>query len=365
MFTAKPHPLLVPFDGPFDIRKMPTGPGKPKDDWKDLLEDEVKALGESQYRLYADGRYAVLLVFQALDAAGKDSTIRHVFAGVNPCGLHVASFKEPSKRELAHDFLWRATAHLPERGSVAIFNRSYYEEVLVVRVHPKLLAAQKLAGAALEDVLGGPLPGDRRLRAVPGRAGDRDHQILAQHVEGRAAQATARAHRRAREELEVQLARSRRAGATGRVPGCVRGLFACDVAAVGAVVCRAGRQQALRALASREARQRSARRARRRVSAARRGGQSGPGGGEKAARERGRLKVRESNAEGVAQNVADDIGESGRRAARQQRRQSGSDRRPIEEEALQRPDREKYEPGERDARVKLQRHAERRDQQRQ
>jgi PPK2 family polyphosphate:nucleotide phosphotransferase len=145
MFTAKRHPLLVPFDGSFDIRKAPTGPGKPKDDWKELLDDEVKALAEGQYRLYADGRFALLLVFQALDAAGKDSTIRRVFAGVNPCGLHVASFKEPSKRELAHDFLWRTTAHLPERGNVAIFNRSYYEEVLVVRVHPKLLAAQKIA----------------------------------------------------------------------------------------------------------------------------------------------------------------------------------------------------------------------------
>jgi PPK2 family polyphosphate:nucleotide phosphotransferase len=144
MFTAKRHPLLVPFDGSLDVRALPTSPNKPKDGWKEQLGDEVKALGEAQYRLYADGRYAVLLVFQALDAAGKDSTIRRVFAGVNPCGLHVASFKEPSKRELAHDFLWRATQHLPERGSVAIFNRSYYEEVLVVRVHPKLLAAQKL-----------------------------------------------------------------------------------------------------------------------------------------------------------------------------------------------------------------------------
>jgi PPK2 family polyphosphate:nucleotide phosphotransferase len=144
MFTAKRHPLLVPFDKPFDVRALPTGPRKSKDDWKQLLDDEVKALGESQYRLYADGRYAVLLVFQALDAAGKDSTIRRVFAGVNPCGLKVASFKEPSKRELAHDFLWRATLNLPERGNVAIFNRSYYEEVLVVRVHPKLLDAQEL-----------------------------------------------------------------------------------------------------------------------------------------------------------------------------------------------------------------------------
>jgi PPK2 family polyphosphate:nucleotide phosphotransferase len=144
MFTAKRHPLLVPFDESFDVREAPTAPGKPKDDWKRLLADEVEALGASQYKLFADGRYAVLLVFQALDAAGKDGTIRRVFAGVNPSGLRVASFKAPSKLELAHDFLWRATAQLPERGSVAIFNRSYYEEVLVVRVHPELLAAQKL-----------------------------------------------------------------------------------------------------------------------------------------------------------------------------------------------------------------------------
>ena len=144
MFAAKRHPLLVPHRRPFDIRKAPTSPRKPTKDWKELLADEVKALGEAQYRLYADGRYAVLLVFQALDAAGKDSTIRRVFSGVNPTGLRVASFKEPSKRELAHDFLWRTTRELPERGSVVIFNRSYYEEVLVVRVHPEFLAAQKL-----------------------------------------------------------------------------------------------------------------------------------------------------------------------------------------------------------------------------
>jgi PPK2 family polyphosphate:nucleotide phosphotransferase len=146
MFTAKPDALLVPYDGSFDIHEAATAPTKNKADWKDLLGDEVKALGAGQYRLHADGRYAVLLVFQALDAAGKDSTIRRVFAGVSPTGLHVASFKEPSKRELAHDFLWRTTPHLPERGSIAIFNRSYYEEVLVVRVHPELLAAQKLPG---------------------------------------------------------------------------------------------------------------------------------------------------------------------------------------------------------------------------
>lgn len=145
MFTASSHPLLVPFDGSFDVRAAATAPPKGKGNrWKERLEDEVKALGEAQYKLFADGRFAVLLIFQALDAAGKDSTVRHVFSGVNPCGLHVAAFKQPSRRELAHDFLWRTTMELPERGSVTIFNRSYYEEVLVVRVHPEFLAAQKL-----------------------------------------------------------------------------------------------------------------------------------------------------------------------------------------------------------------------------
>jgi PPK2 family polyphosphate:nucleotide phosphotransferase len=146
MFAAKEHSLLVPFDGTFDARKAPTAPpkGKDKDGWKERLEDETKKLGEAQERLYADGRYPVLIVLQALDAAGKDGTIRHVFTGVNPSGLRVAAFKQPTSLELAHDFLWRTTPHLPERGHITIFNRSYYEEVLVVRVHPEFLAAQRL-----------------------------------------------------------------------------------------------------------------------------------------------------------------------------------------------------------------------------
>ena len=146
MFAAASHPLLVPYDGSFDVRKAATAPeqDKGKDRWKELLADEVKALGDAQYRLHADARYAVLIVFQALDAAGKDGTIRHVFAGVNPVGLRVASFRQPTKNELAHGFLWRTASQLPPRGSVTIFNRSYYEEVLVVRVHPELLDAQRL-----------------------------------------------------------------------------------------------------------------------------------------------------------------------------------------------------------------------------
>jgi PPK2 family polyphosphate:nucleotide phosphotransferase len=160
MFAAKRHSLLVPYDGSFDARKAPTEPEKAKDDWKELLAAEVKALGEAQHRLFADGRFAVLLVFQALDAAGKDGTIRHVFAGVNPSGLHVASFKQPNSRELAHDFLWRTTAQLPERGSIAIFKRSYYEEVLVVRVHPEFLPAQHLPESPSQSFW------DDRLRAI-------------------------------------------------------------------------------------------------------------------------------------------------------------------------------------------------------
>jgi PPK2 family polyphosphate:nucleotide phosphotransferase len=163
MFAAQPHSLLVPFDGTFDVHAAPTEP-QGKDDWKELLEAEVEALRDGQYRLYADNRYALLLVFQALDAAGKDSMIRHVFAGVNPSGLHVTSFKQPTPIELEHDFLWRTTAALPERGSVGIFNRSYYEEVLVVRVHPEYLAAQRLPEPA------SPKLWDDRLRAI------RDHE---------------------------------------------------------------------------------------------------------------------------------------------------------------------------------------------
>src|SRR3954452_10346063 len=109
-----------------------------------LLADGLVRLQSEQEKLYAQGTWAVLLVFQAMDAAGKDSTIKHVMSGVNPQGCQVFSFKAPTREELAHDFLWRTTRCLPERGRIGIFNRSYYEEVLVVRVHPELLSAQQL-----------------------------------------------------------------------------------------------------------------------------------------------------------------------------------------------------------------------------
>ena len=114
---------------------------------RQLLEDHVARLSALQQVLYASDRYAVLLIFQALDAAGKDGAIRHVMSGVNPQGCQVFSFKHPSAAEAQHDFLWRTTRDLPERGRIGIFNRSYYEEVLIVRVHPEILESEGLPDA--------------------------------------------------------------------------------------------------------------------------------------------------------------------------------------------------------------------------
>jgi len=117
---------------------------KSREKAQEALTQGIARLSEDQDKLYAQDRWALLLIFQAMDAAGKDSTIKHVMSGVNPQGCHVSSFKAPSAEELDHDFMWRATRRLPERGQIGIFNRSYYEEVLVVRVHPEILAKQRL-----------------------------------------------------------------------------------------------------------------------------------------------------------------------------------------------------------------------------
>lgn len=140
-------PHLVPSGGDFDLSKRPTSAPDDEPKKKKLekeLEEETERIAELQRRLYAEDRRSLLLVFQAMDAAGKDSTIRAVFTGVNPAGFQVSSFKQPSKEELDHDFLWRSARRLPERGRIGVFNRSYYEEVLVVRVHPEYLAGQRL-----------------------------------------------------------------------------------------------------------------------------------------------------------------------------------------------------------------------------
>ena len=124
---------------------------KSKKQYKKLLDEHVEALSNLQHLHYASNRYALLLIFQGMDAAGKDGAIRHVMSGINPQGCDVASFKQPSGNELEHDFLWRSTCRFPERGRIGIFNRSYYEEVLVVRVHPELLDGEGLAAELRDD----------------------------------------------------------------------------------------------------------------------------------------------------------------------------------------------------------------------
>jgi len=140
-------PFLVPFEERFHVRSALTRPprGAPGDgECQARLESAVAEIARLQRVLYADNRWSVLLVFQAMDAAGKDGTIRALLTGVDPTGCQVYSFKRPSAEELDHDFLWRTTRALPERGRIGVFNRSYYEELLVVRVHPDLLQHQRL-----------------------------------------------------------------------------------------------------------------------------------------------------------------------------------------------------------------------------
>lgn len=146
LFEPFESPYLVPFDGSFEIAKAVTraddDPGKAEN--KAALERTVAKLDKLQERLYANNQYSVLLVFQALDAAGKDGTIRAVLTGVNPVGCQVFAYKAPNAEELDHDFMWRVQRNLPERGRIGVWNRSHYEEVLVVRVHPKFLDSQPL-----------------------------------------------------------------------------------------------------------------------------------------------------------------------------------------------------------------------------
>jgi PPK2 family polyphosphate:nucleotide phosphotransferase len=137
-----------------DLKKWPTRVDpvyKSKEQYQELLKEHVAQLSSQQQLLYASNRYAILLIFQAMDAAGKDGAIQHVMSVVNPQGCQVFSFKHPSAAELEHDFLWRTTRDLPERGRIGIFNRSYYEEVLIVRVHPEILRSEAIPDSPHHD----------------------------------------------------------------------------------------------------------------------------------------------------------------------------------------------------------------------
>jgi len=147
MFKAIQSEFLVPSDGRFSLATISTTSPSSFDENKDYkikLDKVINDIQDLQKILYAYDKHSVLLIFQAMDAAGKDSTIRAVMSGINPAGCQVFSFKKPSSTELDHDFLWRTNKCLPERGRIGIFNRSYYEEVIVVRVHPKILGFQNL-----------------------------------------------------------------------------------------------------------------------------------------------------------------------------------------------------------------------------
>ena len=153
IMNVNSNSFRVPEGKKVNLKKWPTMV-KPvyqsKKQYAELLQGQVTQLSALQRLHYASDRHAVLLIFQAMDAAGKDGAIQHVMSGVNPQGCQVFSFKHPSATELDHDFLWRTTQALPERGRIGIFNRSYYEEVLIVRVHPEILKAQRIPGELLK-----------------------------------------------------------------------------------------------------------------------------------------------------------------------------------------------------------------------
>ena len=132
-----------------------------KEQYQEILSEHIQRLSVLQNLLYASHHYALLLIFQGMDASGKDGAIQHVMSGINPQGCEVVSFKQPSAEELEHDFLWRSTCHLPERGHMGIFNRSYYEEVLIVRVHPEILLSQGLPDELIQETIW-----DERYRSI-------------------------------------------------------------------------------------------------------------------------------------------------------------------------------------------------------
>jgi polyphosphate kinase 2 (PPK2 family) len=189
---------------------------KKKQQGAKLLQQNVAQLAEYQMRLAAQDTHGVLVVLQALDAAGKDGTIRHVMSGVNPQGVSVHSFKVPSSEEVSHDFLWRYQRRLPQRGEIGVFNRSHYEEVLVVRVHPENLDRQRMPREAKgTNVWRRNLPRNQRLGALSRRQRLSDRETVPQSVQGRAAHSFPAAPGPARSQLEVLGRRCARAHPLG------------------------------------------------------------------------------------------------------------------------------------------------------
>jgi len=242
------RPFIAPFrfngSGDFHLKSHKTNAkgGLDKDKAEKILEANRKRLGDFQEKLYAQDRWSVLLILQGMDAAGKDSAIKAIFAGVNPQGCEVHSFKQPSANELDHDFMWRPVVALPQRGRIGIFNRSYYEECLVPRVHREVLAKEKLPSKLARTVRG-----HFRVRALSFAQRHRDPEILPQHLERGAAQAFSRPAGGAFEELEIFDGRHRRARAVAQIHGRLPGPGQAHLDGAGTMVRGAGRSQMVRA----------------------------------------------------------------------------------------------------------------------
>jgi PPK2 family polyphosphate:nucleotide phosphotransferase len=210
---------------------------------KEILATGIDALAELQDMLYAQNRWAMLLIFQAMDAAGKDGTIKHVMSGVNPQGCQVFSFKSPSAQDLNHDYLWRCMTSLPERGRIGIFNRSYYEETLVVRAHPELLEGQRLPpDLVTTDIWKDRYKDIRNFERYLTRNGIVIRKFFL-HVSRKEQSALSRATPESGEELEVLGQRHQRARALGRLHAGLRGDDPRHRDQARAVVRRARRQQ--------------------------------------------------------------------------------------------------------------------------
>ena len=247
-------PYVAPFrvDGSreFHLKSHKTNEkgGLDKDKGEKIIEANRKRLSDFQEKLYAQDRWSLLLVFQGMDASGKDSAIKSVFDGVNPQGCEVHSFKQPTSHELDHDFLWRTAIALPERGRIGIFNRSHYEDCLVVRVHPEILGKAKIPPELVtKDIWRERFEDIAAFERHLARNGTVDSQILPQRLEARAARALSQAARRTREELEVLDGRHRRARAVGKIPGGLSGGDPAHLDAAGAVARGAGGSQMVRA----------------------------------------------------------------------------------------------------------------------
>ena len=206
-----------------DFNPADTGDFKSKEEADEKLQKDIERMEDLQDKLYAQDNWAVLLVFQALDAAGKDGTIKHVMSGVNPEGCQVHSFKGPSETELQHDFLWRTTRQLPERGHIGIFNRSYYEEVLVVRVHSEMLKNEKTPPSLVTKKIW-----EERFEDIHSferhmwRNGTVIRKFFLHLSKKRAEEALPGAPRRAGKELEILRGRHSRARILGRLSERVR-----------------------------------------------------------------------------------------------------------------------------------------------